>query len=1205
MRIAFVWRVRAQTSKHLVQTCSGYPLLALVLALTFFPSRSPACDKVIWQIGEPNHAALEFNRQWDFSQGRDPEFIVGQSSPGKDWSAFHPGPADAAHGRRVHPFTILFHLDDTPRGVFYLSIDTMFRVALIPEYFVEINGKKGRFYFRPVLTYDKGDPDVVELNSWSILSSAQHLRIALPAAYFQKGQNLLVLTCADGRSQVVVPQQKIQGRETSGIYYDALELSQDPEARLEKPALQATAQPTIFYRQHGGNELREVVVVKATAGGRSEHGTATLRLGKGSYSCQLPSGYDFGESECTVEVPELGGPTPARLAVNLGGRSNSTALQLVPQKKWKLFLCPHEHMDVGYHNYRSNTAETINRSIDEIIRTMESHPDYKYNIDHAFALEDYWEHRGEGWRERCLKVLREGRLTLPLLFASINSGLASQEELHRQAYFSAAFSRQYNLSSLTYANQTDVPAHSWALPSVLHSMGVKYLVIGSNSWRGPVIEHSQLNEKSPFWWEGPDGGKVLTWYSRVYGQFQWLFAQHGSVPAGVNSLPIFLQAYGSPAYAADAVMLYGTQGDMSPFAVDQVGFPDQWNKEFAYPKILVSTIPEFFQYMERNFASSFATLRGDGGAWWEEMAAADALTTGAYRKAKERVLAAEAAVSLGAIVSQDFRAPLQQDLEIWNNLLWYTEHSWGRSKAWRSPESDLTKELQRGKQSHVWRADLETHDMLHRGLSQLTDKIYARGETVVVFNSFSWARGGLVEVELGRGQGLIDSKDRQPVTLELVRRDPDESYDRLRFWVDEVPPLGYRCYEVTPSGSAVPATDLPVSNVLENEFYKVTVDPARGGIASILDKQLGQELVDASSPYAFDQYVYAGYAHEGASLIQQRTRFNSTLLQYGTALPRAELAVSVAERGKVVGVRRLPWGRILVLRSSAVHTPNIETEIRLFDKVKRIELVNTIEKEIVQAPEGVYIAFPFAARQPVVRYEIQNAWIDPMHDQLPGANKEWFAGQHWASVTSPEFSVGLGLDEAPLLTIGDINRGRWPKTMELHNGTVFSYIMDNYDGDDEQPFQGGVFTFHYAISSAAQFDPASLARFGRELATPLEIDEISSADRYFNRVAQYGSPPEPLHLPEAGFIKINTNDIVLSTWKAAEDDIGYILRFYNTTDRSVTARVGFPHLRFENVYCTNAVEVNQEPLVPREGEITLALKPHEIYSLRITGFRLE
>jgi hypothetical protein len=376
------------------------------------------------------------------------------------------------------------------------------------------------------------------------------------------------------------------------------------------------------------------------------------------------------------------------------------------------------------------------------------------------------------------------------------------------------------------------------------------------------------------------------------------------------------------------------------------------------------------------------------------------------------------------------------------------------------------------------------------------------------------------------------------------------------------------------------------------------VDPARGGIASVLDKQLGQELVDANSPYALDQYVYAGYGHEGVSLIQQRTRFNSTLLQYSTALPHPDLQVSVAGQGNVVSVRRLPWGTILVLRSSAIHTPSIETEIRLFDKVKRIELVNTVGKEPVKSPEGVYFAFPFASRQPVVRYEIQNAWVDPMRDQLPGANKEWFSGQHWVSVTSPGFSTGLSLNESPLFTIGDIDRGLWPKTMELHNGTIFSYLMDNYDGDDERPYQGGVFHFTYALSSASQFDPPALTKFGKEATTPLEFVKVTAADKH-------DAPPEPLDLREGQFLSLDNSDVVLSLWKAAEDGNGHILRFYNTADRPVTARVGFPRLQFAKAYRTSGVEADQQPLTTQDGQITLALQPHEIYSVRITGMGLK
>jgi hypothetical protein len=434
-------------------------------------------------------------------------------------------------------------------------------------------------------------------------------------------------------------------------------------------------------------------------------------------------------------------------------------------------------------------------------------------------------------------------LALPAFAFSINTGLASQEELYRAAYFSAAFDRRYDIP-LIYTDQTDVPAHSWALPSILHNMGVKYLAIGSNSYRGANVLHGQLNEKSPFWWEGPDGGKVLTWYSRAYDQRELLFSSQynkpPNLPAGVNGVPIFLQSYASPGYAGDAVMVYGSQGDMRPFdAVEEVGLPEQWNKEFAFPKIVLSTMPGFFEYMEKNFAGSFITLRGDGGAWWDEMAAANAAITGIYRKATERALAAEEAVSLGAILNRGFRPPLEQDREIWDALTWYPEHTWGSARAWFNTETDLFKELHDDKDSFVWRADLETHHMLHRGLSQITDNIYTRADTIVVFNPLSWARGGLVELDLERGHGLIDLKTHRAVPLELIRRTPDEelsaesaeqkagALDRVRFWADEIPPLGYRAYEIAASGSAVSPTALPPTQVIENGFYKVIVDPAR------------------------------------------------------------------------------------------------------------------------------------------------------------------------------------------------------------------------------------------------------------------------------------------------------------------------------------------------------------------------------------------
>ncbi|MBV9038254.1 MAG: hypothetical protein JO182_27440, partial [Acidobacteriaceae bacterium] len=62
-----------------------------------------------------------------------------------------------------------------------------------------------------------------------------------------------------------------------------------------------------------------------------------------------------------------------------------------------------------------------------------------------------------------------------------------------------------------YANMTDVPIYSGNYPSVLASSGVKYWVAANND-RVPIFYFKQWNEQLPFWWEGPDGKRVLFWY---------------------------------------------------------------------------------------------------------------------------------------------------------------------------------------------------------------------------------------------------------------------------------------------------------------------------------------------------------------------------------------------------------------------------------------------------------------------------------------------------------------------------------------------------------------------------------------------------------------------------------------------------------------------------------------------------------------------
>ena len=55
--------------------------------------------------------------------------------------------------------------------------------------------------------------------------------------------------------------------------------------------------------------------------------------------------------------------------------------------------------------------------------------------------------------------------------------------------------------------------------------------------------------------------------------------------------------------------------------------------------------------------------------------------------------------------------------------------------------------------------------------------------------------------------------------------------------------------------------------------------------------------------------------------------------------------------------------------------------------------------------------------------------------------------------------------------------------------------MNNYWDTNYRAGQGGHFTFHYVITSAATTSAQDLSRLGWEEATPLEADIVTSQDK--------------------------------------------------------------------------------------------------------------
>src|SRR5208282_664162 len=387
------------------------------------------------------------------------------------------------------------------------------------------------------------------------------------------GENRLVLTAIEGPDA---------GKYSTSLAYDALSLTHQAQSPHQGPGVSVT--PTIFYVGKPG-ELREVIETTITLDQRVGKGECILAIGKESIEHALSSEPDFGQQRFELQVPEFQPATPAVVTVKLDGKAFRTPVTLEPQRKWTIFLVPHAHLDIGYTDYQARVAEVQNRNIDKLLAEIASHPEMRISLDGSWIVSQYLASRTEADKKEFLNLAREGKIGVPAQYVNELTGYATLEELIRSTSYSQELHHQYDIP-FDYANITDVPSYSWSYASVLDAVGIHYFAAGSNGQRGAILPFGHWDNISPYWWQGPDGGKVLMAYVRGYAYLGSLCDFPFKASACRLTFPGFLRPYSSPDYKPDAVLMFGSQAENTDLVPGEPELVADWNAQYAYPKMV-------------------------------------------------------------------------------------------------------------------------------------------------------------------------------------------------------------------------------------------------------------------------------------------------------------------------------------------------------------------------------------------------------------------------------------------------------------------------------------------------------------------------------------------------------------------------------------------------------------------------------------------
>ena len=110
-----------------------------------------------------------------------------------------------------------------------------------------------------------------------------------------------------------------------------------------------------------------------------------------------------------------------------------------------------------------------------------------------------------------MTAFRDGRFVVHGLPFTTHTETLSEEDLIRGLSYSANLSKAVGLDLPRDAKMTDVPCHSWIMPTLLANAGIQFLHIGTNAGSSdPELPLLHLRE-------GPDGSRLLTMHVNGYG----------------------------------------------------------------------------------------------------------------------------------------------------------------------------------------------------------------------------------------------------------------------------------------------------------------------------------------------------------------------------------------------------------------------------------------------------------------------------------------------------------------------------------------------------------------------------------------------------------------------------------------------------------------------------------------------------------------
>ncbi|MCJ7450088.1 MAG: hypothetical protein MUO72_20635 [Bacteroidales bacterium] len=766
-----------------------------------------------------------------------------------------------------------------------------------------------------------------------------------------------------------------------------------------------------------------------------------------------------GNNRFLLTFPAVTRPKKITISSKIDDKAaENQSITLIPPKKWEIYFVQHSHTDIGYTRPQSEILAEHMRYIDyalDYCDQTDNLPDdakFRWTCESSWVTREYLRSRPAVQIERFKKRVAEGRIEVTGMYSNM-AEISDENVMYDFLQPLKDFSKLDIPVKL--AMQNDVNGIAWCMPDYFKNTGVKYLIMGINMTRSIL----PFDKPTAFWWEAPSGARMLAFRADHYMTGNNFGIESKAIRP--ENMLWHIADLGNRGYPFDRIGIQysGYRTDNAPPSTAACELVKRWNEKYEYPKLRLAVASEFMEYVEKYYADKLPVHRRAWLDWWTDGYGSTSRETAEIRRTQNMKQVDEGLFAMVSMMGGELNPDLEANMDhISENAIFFDEHTCGASTSISSPfsENSTRQWLQKG--AYAWEALKKVTLLNEEALARFQPYLKKAGFPVIyIVNSLGWPRSGEIElfidnevIPVENRVKIVDLAEGKEVPAQVLTKRREGAYWILE--VSDIPAMGYKALKIEVTSQAAPDETGTNVGTLENKYYKIVIDKTTGSISSLYDKELNQELADGQNNYNIGQPV------------------RETLLNRRQMIPTQ---TTVSNIKVTPGVNSTVWESVRIIsdldgfeKGTEGAPKGIETEIRLFKNVKKIEFRFMAHKEILTDPEALYIAFPFSLPESRIVFETIGGTLT-QGQQLPGSSSDWNAAQNFVSVRGKNGQIIVVSNEIPLWQFSDFNMGKFERYPKQGKTWLYSWVMNNYWTTNFRAFQEGGFSWGYQITSTA------------------------------------------------------------------------------------------------------------------------------------------